>query len=101
MQENLKAIFAEPDPEKDLTMREYIRENLDELLDFMFEQHPRCELCRHADECDEALHTPGSLKSFMFPCQLNLTVTKENGRRFLASPASNENIDILKKIMRV
>ena len=80
-----------PAPKKapeDMTMREYIHEHLDEILDKVFEG-PICEICPHENECVEAFKKGMSV---LLPCEVNADVTPENGKKYLAAPATKENI---------
>ncbi len=72
------------------TMREFIRENLDEILDKFFQKNCFCCICDNLKKCKENFE--------LTPCEVNTNLSKENGKKFLDSEATPDNIAKLKEI---
>lgn len=72
------------------TMREFIKENLDKILEKFFQKNCFCCICDNLQKCKEdfKLHT----------CEVNANVSIENGKKFLDSEATPDNIAKLKEI---
>lgn len=78
--------------ERPATMREYIRDHIEEILDKIFLKNPICEICPYGEECDKIFKERGPVKIVALPCDVNPDLSKDNGKRFLDSPATPENV---------
>lgn len=82
--------FTSLTTDKPHTMREFIKEHFDEILDKFFQKNVFCCLCQYEEECVEELE-----KCRLTPCSVKADIP---GEKYLNSPATPENIAKLKEI---
>lgn len=80
------------------TMRDFIKEHLDEILDKFFQKNVFCCICTHAERCEENAKLKPCDENYLIPCEVNANIPKENGLKFLDSQATSENIAKIKEI---
>ncbi len=81
------------------TMREFIKEHLDEILDKFFKKNLFCCICDNKEKCENVWSRSTALAAEdLAECNVNANIARENGKKFLDSEATPENIAKLKEI---